>query len=126
MHELSICRNLIEQVEYIAAEHHARSISAIYLQIGPLSGLEPKLLRSAFPIASAGTLAEQAALFIQSVPIRIACLGCGTESEASTRYLRCRQCDSSEIKLLSGDELLLERVQMQTGQPPRMDPHIPR
>ena len=40
MHEYSVCLALLEQVERIAAEHRARRVERIVLQLGPLSGVE--------------------------------------------------------------------------------------
>ena len=54
MHELSVCQEIVMQVERIARERQAR-VSSITLRIGPLSGVEPALLQQAYPLASAGT-----------------------------------------------------------------------
>ena len=54
MHELAICQALIEQVEAIARERLARRVGTVCVSIGPLSGVEPRLLEQAFPVASAG------------------------------------------------------------------------
>ncbi|MDX5332738.1 MAG: hydrogenase maturation nickel metallochaperone HypA, partial [Gammaproteobacteria bacterium] len=70
MHELSVCQSVISQVEQIARTHQAKAVSLVQLSIGPLSGVEPALLAQAFPIAQAGTLAEGAALELESLPIR--------------------------------------------------------
>lgn len=62
MHELSICQSMLNQVSNIVHEHGADSVSRITLRVGPLSGIEPQLLLQAFPLASAGTVAEHAKL----------------------------------------------------------------
>jgi hydrogenase nickel incorporation protein HypA/HybF len=49
MHELSVCLALMSQVNRIAGEHGAVRVDRIVLNIGPLSGIEPALLRKAFP-----------------------------------------------------------------------------
>ena len=67
MHELSVCQALVEQAERIARERQARVIR-LMLTIGPLSGVESELLRRAFPLASAGTCCEGAALENGSTP----------------------------------------------------------
>jgi len=114
MHELSICLSLLKQVNNIAAEHNASAVDNIYLQVGPLSGVEPDLLQSVFPIASADTVAERAKLIISSMPIRVRCRTCFAESEASINRLVCGHCGDWQTELLAGDELLLERVEMRT------------
>ena len=58
MHELSVCLALLDQVQSIAREHAATGVERILLQVGPLSGIEPPLLKNAYPLAAAGTVAE--------------------------------------------------------------------
>jgi hydrogenase nickel incorporation protein HypA/HybF len=116
MHELSVCRGLVKQLNQIAIEHHATGIEKIYLQIGPLAGVEPTLLQAAFPVASTDTLAEQAQMFIKTMPIRVHCKTCKEESETTLNNLSCSVCGDWQTELLSGDELLIERVEMQTTQ----------
>lgn len=110
MHELAICQALIGQVADVAREQRASSVSDIYVSVGPLSGVEGPLLRNAFPIAAAGTIATAAKLHLQTMPIRVFCEECGEESEAAMNRLVCESCGDWRTRLVSGDELLLQRV----------------
>lgn len=116
MHELSVCQSLLNQVSGIAAEHHATCVDRIFLQVGPLSGVEPELLQSAFPIARADTIAGDAELVIHTMPIKVRCKTCHAETAAKANRLICGKCGDWKTDLLSGDELLLERIEMQTEQ----------
>lgn len=113
MHELAICQSLMQQVETIAEREQARRIISITLRIGPLSGVESELLRQAFPVASAGTVAEQALLEIESQPVRIRCDQCGAEHEVPPNQLLCPACGEHQTRLLSGDELLLASLELE-------------
>lgn len=113
MHELSVCQNIIDQVSRIAAEHQSSVVEKIYLQIGPLSGVEPDLLQSAFPIARAESVASHAELVIKLAPVRVHCASCDTDSDAKSNRLVCGNCGNWQTRLLSGDEMILERVELQ-------------
>lgn len=115
MHELSICQALMEQVAAIATQRRATAVTDIHVGVGPLSGVEPGLMRNAFPIAAAGTLAGAATLHLKETPIRVKCNSCGTESDATANRLVCGKCQDWRTMLVSGDELLLERVELDTG-----------
>ena len=112
MHELSICQSLLDQVEGIARQHGARAVERILLQVGPLSGLEPALLRSAWPLVAAGTVAAAAELVIEAAAIRVRCLDCDAESAATANRLLCGACGGFHTRLVSGDELLLARLEL--------------
>lgn len=112
MHELYVCQALIDQVETIALEQKAIRVETIYLGIGPLSGVEPRLLEQAFFIARAGTVADDAQLNITSLPIRVSCHECGHVTDALPARLICGDCGHWHTQLISGDEMQLERVEL--------------
>lgn len=114
MHELSICQAIIEQVTDIASTHSARRVTAVTVMIGPLSGVEPELLAQAFPIARAGTLADGAELLVEPLPLKVHCRSCGAETEAQPNRLVCGACGDWQTDLISGDEMLLGRVELIT------------
>lgn len=112
MHELSVCNALIEQVEKIARREHASAVARITLRIGPLSGIEWELLRNAFPLAAAGTLADQAELVIETAKVTVQCSQCGAASEVPANRLLCAGCGDFRTRIISGDELILQRVEL--------------
>lgn len=113
MHELAVCQGLMGQVEDIASRERAQRVTRIRLQIGPLSGVEARLLREAFPIASADSVADRATLEIDEQPIRVRCLSCAAESDAKANRLVCGVCGDYRTQLISGDEMLLLSVELE-------------
>ncbi|MCX7098808.1 MAG: hydrogenase maturation nickel metallochaperone HypA [Methylococcales bacterium] len=110
MHELSLCDDLLGQVIAIAADNKAQAVASITVQCGPLSGVEPLLLDSAFAMVKVGTIAEQAELIIQSAPVIVQCQRCGEQSEASANHLICTACNSPDTLLISGNQLILASI----------------
>jgi hydrogenase nickel incorporation protein HypA/HybF len=116
MHELAICQALIRQVVAIARDEQAVSVTDIHVGIGPLSGVEAVLLRHAFPVVAGGSVASAATLHLHARPVRVECAACGAETDASVNRLICGRCEDWHTRLVSGDELLLERVCMERGE----------
>lgn len=116
MHELSICQNLLDQVASVAQQYNASSVTQITLRIGPLSGVEPGLLLQAFPLASAGTIAQDAALVVESQPIRVYCSKCHKEGDTAINQLICPYCGDHRTRVISGDELLLVNLELSSKQ----------
>lgn len=128
MHELAICQSLINQIENIASERNAQSVRLIVIGMGPLSGVEAQLLKNAYPIASAGTVAANAELVIEYLPVKVKCNECGCESDVAVNKLTCKHCGNWRTSLVSGDELLLmsvelERVDSQSSVPTSSNVH---
>ena len=112
MHELSVCQALIEQVERVARDNNARRVVSITIAVGPLSGVEPGLLERAYPLAAHGTLVEEAQLVVETTPLRIRCRTCSAEAEVAANRLVCAGCGDWQVDVLSGDDLLLKRVEI--------------
>jgi hydrogenase nickel incorporation protein HypA/HybF len=113
MHELSVCLSLMQQVEGIAREHNARRVTHITLRIGPLSGVEPALLRHSYPLATANTIAENAELIIEAADLVVRCSQCSSETTVVPNRLLCGTCGDFRTQVISGDELTLLRVEME-------------
>ena len=116
MHELAVCQALIEQVERVARDNAARRILSITVSVGPLSGIEAKLLEHAYPLAAAGTVAEEAKLVVVTVPVRVRCRTCKAETEAASNRLLCGSCNDWPVAVLAGEEMLLQRGAIATAE----------
>jgi len=112
MHELAICQSLVSQLTGIVDQYPGRRVSVIHILVGPLSGVDAALLAQSFPFASVGTAAENAILDIQDGPILVFCPKCNEESKAQQNLLTCKKCGNWQTKLLSGDELILQQVEL--------------
>lgn len=112
MHELSICQSLIDQLTALAESNGAVGVARAEVEVGVLSGVEARLLESAFEIARFGTVAQDARLETRVVAPRVRCLRCGAESDVTTSDLRCLKCENAQTKLVRGQDLILARVEL--------------
>lgn len=115
MHELAVAQALVEQVDAVIDQHQASRAILIRVRIGPLAGVVPDLLATAFPLAAADSRMEHAELEFTHAPIRVHCQTCGAETEAAMNRLLCGACGDWHTRILSGDELLLESVELETA-----------
>lgn len=112
MHELSISAAMLRQVADVMALHGAAGVAKITLKLGPLCGVEPVLLQAAYKRMRADTVIACADLNIIDVPVRVFCEECVAESEAAPNRLACPACGSCGTRLVSGDEMLIEAVDL--------------
>ena len=112
MHELSVCQALVARLDELARQRGARRVARVWLDIGPLAGIEVPLLEQAWPLAAAGGVAEGAELRVEVAPLRVRCSSCGRDSDVVPNRLSCAHCGSGRTRLLSGDELVLNRVEL--------------
>lgn len=112
MHEVSVSLALLEQVASVVRRHGARAASKLTLRIGPLSGIDAALLRAAYGQARADTVAAEANLVIVHMPVRVLCLACAAQEDGTANRLACPACGSTDTRLIAGDEMLLESVEL--------------
>jgi hydrogenase nickel incorporation protein HypA/HybF len=98
---------VVRQVLAVAA---SRPVGRITLRIGPLSGVEPDLLRHAFPLVAAGTPCKAAVIAFELTPVEVRCQVCGATSPARINRLLCAACGTWRVSIATGDEMLLVSV----------------
>ncbi|NDJ27877.1 hydrogenase maturation nickel metallochaperone HypA [Campylobacter sp. MIT 19-121] len=113
MHELSIVESLITLCEQNAKEQNATQISEVYVKIGRLSGIESELFKRCFDTFKLNSsFCKQAKLFIEQSELEITCFECGQNSILKQNEFKCPHCQSTELKIISGEDLLLMRLVM--------------
>jgi hydrogenase nickel incorporation protein HypA/HybF len=106
---------MLTQVAELAAGRGASVVERITIEVGPLSGVEPALLASAFVVLRAGGCSAEATLSIDSTPVTIGCLTCGGQSQTSPSGLVCPLCGGFRTRIVAGDELRLRRVELRVA-----------
>ncbi len=109
MHEQSLVRSLLKQVESLRCEYDGGCVSEVRVEIGPLSGVESLLLLGAFELLSNGTTADGATLVVDEVPLMAKCKSCSHAFEINNFVFSCPLCGGN-VKVTSGDEFLLTSV----------------
>ncbi|MDE2304735.1 MAG: hydrogenase maturation nickel metallochaperone HypA [Gammaproteobacteria bacterium] len=119
MHELAVCRSLLDEVERVAVLHGARRVERVLVAIGPLAGIDSGLLGRAFEVARAGTIAAEAAFAVETMPVVVRCAACEVDSTVPANAMLCARCGDWRVELLSGDELLLKSVELELESRPQ-------
>ena len=113
MHELSLIASLFEILEEQAKAKNAKKIVSVHLQVGLLSGAVPELLATSFDIYKKDTLAAEAVLEIEEVPLKVECLACGAHMVKEDYVVVCEACGSTNLKTLQGTDLFLLKMDVE-------------
>ena len=113
MHELSIAQSIMQIVLSEAEKAKARRVTKVTLKIGDLAGVVPDSISFCFELLSRSTIAENAALTIEKVPVRGHCPQCEKEFVIEENLYFCSTCGNTKIELTSGRELLVERLEIE-------------
>lgn len=109
MHELSISRAIVAEVELSARANGVDRIASVTLSIGRLAGIVPDALRFGFGIATDGSMLDGAELVIEIEPAVAWCPDGEHPIEISDMRFVCAQHGCATPELLSGKQLEILR-----------------
>jgi hydrogenase nickel incorporation protein HypA/HybF len=104
VHELGLCEGVLQAVERRAA---GRRVTRVRVRVGAQHRVVPSAL------VAQGTVADGAAVDLVTVPVRIRCLDCGHEGEATDALAACPACGGLDLETEGGDELILEAIHVE-------------
>jgi hydrogenase nickel incorporation protein HypA/HybF len=111
VHELSIARAVVAEVEEAARAHGADAVRSVTLSIGRLAGVVPGALTFGFELASEATMLEGAELIIEVEPTVVWCPDGEHPLELSDMRFFCDVHGCATPELLSGKQLEIVRFE---------------
>jgi hydrogenase nickel incorporation protein HypA/HybF len=113
MHELALAEGILA-VAIDAA--NGEGIKSIRIRVGRLQHVTQDSLQFAFELISENSNAQGATIVVEDVAVRYRCKQCGIEGEVELPHFHCRSCSSMEVEILSGEEILVDSVELSNGQ----------
>lgn len=111
MHETSIVEDMFRIILEVAEKERLSRIDKVHFRIGKMMQVVPELFRFAFDSAKEDTIAGHADLEIEYVPVKMGCRYCGHEFFVENQSFYCPKCQSSELDLIQGKELLITSIE---------------
>jgi hydrogenase nickel incorporation protein HypA/HybF len=113
MHELALAESVLEIVERTARSNGAARVTAVRLEIGQLSHVEPEALRFSFDVVTRRTLADGARLEIVDVPGTAWCMQCSDTIAVPRRGEPCPRCGSFQLQVTGGDDMRVKDIEIE-------------
>jgi len=112
VHELSIAQSLLDIVVQEAARHGVERVIRVGVRLGAYSAVVPSALSFSFDLIKENTVAQEAELAIEEVPLAGRCQDCGQVLEnMESPIMDCPGCGSKKIELTQGRELTIAFIE---------------
>lgn len=114
MHELAVVRGILDIALRHAESEGAARIVSVGVTVGGLRGFVVQWMQRYFDQLSRGTIADGACLRIHEARVAFRC-ACGEEFPVTREGLRapvCPRCGRSDSRLVSGNELFIDNVEV--------------
>ena len=108
MHEYGMCDGIVDAIQRRAA---GRRVARVKVRVGVMHRIVEEAFQHAFAHAAEGTEANNAAVDIVIVPVKVACRSCGSTFDSEEFAVACASCSGVDIDLAGGDELILESIE---------------
>lgn len=112
MHELSLCESVLQVLEQQAQVENYQTVTAVYLEIGALSGVDPEAMRFCFDSVVQGSLAENARLEIIQIPGQAWCSACNDNVLVEQLYDVCPRCGTYPLQINNGDQMRIKQLEV--------------
>jgi hydrogenase nickel incorporation protein HypA/HybF len=107
MHEISIMQGALDLALQTAQASASRQILCLRLRVGAMTGVVPDALQFAFEALREGTIAAEARLEVEMVPLACWCADCQKEFASHDWRQDCPTCGRSSAEMRRGLELEL-------------------
>lgn len=113
MHEMALAEGILAVVLEAAQDQR---VSKIEVQVGRLQAVVQDSLQFSFQLLAEGTQAADALVEMKEIPLRMRCNHCAEQNEYAFPPSLCTKCNAPDFELVSGDELLVDSVELETGE----------
>lgn len=115
MHEVGLCEGIVSAVVERAGE---RQVTRVRIRAGVQQRVVHESLEHAFREVADGTVAEDAEVELEVVPVTLTCAACGSVQESDDAYAACPACGSVDVETAGGDELTLVSISLRSPEEP--------
>lgn len=110
---MSIAEGILGIALDYAEKNKAKKIGKVALRLGEMAGVERDSLAFCWESVRQGTIAEDAELAIEDVPLVGRCTGCGAEGHVERYNFICPTCKAGVLEIVSGREMQVAYLEME-------------
>lgn len=114
MHEITLSQNTVEIMQGFGVENNVQRITAVWIELGGFSCVEPEAFKFCFNIACRETLAEGCILHLDEVSAKSWCYACQKNIRLlSPGVLLCPNCGSHDLRVIADDGMTIKRIEIE-------------
>lgn len=115
MHERSLVRSLIEQVNEELRNRSLGPLRGIRLELGEFSGVEPSLLQLAFDEMARDAWGHDVKLDLEIISLSAQCLTCDKIFQVEGFRFVCPDCHGTDVQIRSGEQMQLVSLDVESA-----------
>ena len=111
MHEIGIAQDLSAIIIETAENENLSKVTRVNVTLGKLVQIVPEIFEFAFREAVRDSIADDAELSIEVVPVIIKCRSCEKYLQVEDGMFYCNLCGSTDVNVIQGKELFINSIE---------------
>jgi hydrogenase nickel incorporation protein HypA/HybF len=111
MHEIQIAQDLSAIVLEVAGKEKLSVVTRVDIIFGRMIQVVPDIFEFAFTECVRESIARNAKLNIEILPVRIRCMKCNEEMDLSDFWFICSKCNNIYVKVIQGKEMFIKSIE---------------
>ncbi|MCF8179698.1 MAG: hydrogenase maturation nickel metallochaperone HypA [Sulfuritalea sp.] len=112
MHEMALAEGVLQLVEDAARQQEFSKVTAVWLEIGQLSGVEVDAMKFCFDAVTRDSIADGARLEIISLPGTGWCMACSLTVPMTEVFGECPKCGGYQMQVTGGTERRVKELEV--------------
>ena len=112
MHEMSLAQDIVASVRGHVGSERLPLVTKVTMEIGAASGVVADSLQFAFDAIVQDTSLSSVRMETTIVPFVVHCYQCGNDTQNDGGFMLCSRCESSDVAIVSGAELILKQIEL--------------
>lgn len=112
MHEMSLAEGVLQLIEDAAREQKFEKVTAVWLEIGQLSGVEVEAMKFCFDAVIRDSIADGARLEIIALPGTGWCMACSRTVPMAEVFGECPHCGGHQMQVTGGTEMRVKELEV--------------
>ncbi len=111
MHEIRIAEDLSAIVLETAEREGLAKVTRVNIRFGQMIQVVPDVFEFAFREIVRDTVAGDAEVDIEIIPVKMNCLNCRTEFLVRDNLFACHNCNCTDLGIIQGKELFIKSIE---------------
>jgi hydrogenase nickel incorporation protein HypA/HybF len=111
MHEIQIAQDLSVIVLEVAEREKLSVVAGVDVIFGSMIQVVPEIFEFAFRECVRESIARDAKVNIEILPVRIRCMKCNEEMDLSDLWFICYKCFTTDVKVIQGKEMFVKSIE---------------
>lgn len=112
MHEMSLAEGVLQLIEDASRQQDFARVTAVWLEIGQLSGVEIEAMKFCFDAVTRDSIAAGARLEIIALPGTGWCMECSTNVPLAEVFGECPLCGGHQMQVTGGTEMRVKELEV--------------